>query len=123
MNALAKSKMGFVPINISAGYFVMAKVTDMRKFITKEFFSKDAYCDKMDQIDYAKFEGQSEPNYDFSVSRFMGCKVKVTPMPGSAFYSDEDSEVEYIRFGICQKVETIEEAMKRLAKYEDQINH
>ncbi len=53
---------------------------------------------------------------DISFARYLVQEIGVATVPGSSFYRDPRDGAQQIRFAFCKKPETLDEAVRRLAK-------
>lgn len=111
---LKKSKLGIVPFHVEAGYFLMADVKNVKPYIDEIFYTKNEFCSDLEGVDYKRFEDNDKVSYDYVISRFMTLKIKISPMPITLFYTEDNFEDQYIRLAICQNTDTMQEAIKKL---------
>jgi aminotransferase len=62
----------------------------------------------------ADFSGLSELDDD-AFSRWLAREVGVAPVPGSSFFHERERGRKLVRFAFCKRLETLEEAGRRLA--------
>jgi aspartate/methionine/tyrosine aminotransferase len=60
---------------------------------------------------------QSNITRDWALCRWLTCDVGVSPIPPSAFYSQENKDLaaDFARFAFCKKEEDLDECAKRFA--------
>ncbi len=91
--------------------------TERRDVLLDALAAAGFTCYKPDAAYYVLADfAQLSPEDDHAFARWMSREVKVAPVPGSSFFHDKAKGERLVRFAFPKKVETLEEAGRRIAR-------